>query len=125
MKTVRSEKRLVLLKMLRNFCLVSNLTSRCYSSFYPLSNEQTSTESRKIRNVGIIAHIDSGKTTTTERMLHYAGFMQNVGEVHHGNTVMDYMTQERDRGITITSASITFPWDKHQVIHQQYYFYQY
>ena len=69
----------------------------------------------KIRNVGVMAHIDAGKTTTTERMLFYSGFMQKLGEVHRGDTVMDYMEQERDRGITITSAAITFPWRKNQV----------
>ncbi len=68
-----------------------------------------------IRNVGIMAHIDAGKTTTTERMLYYSGYMRSVGEVHRGDTVMDYMSQERDRGITITSAAITFPWREHQI----------
>ena len=69
----------------------------------------------KIRNVGIMAHIDAGKTTTTERMLYYSGYMKTVGEVHTGDTVMDYLDQERDRGITITCAAITFPWRRHQV----------
>ncbi|CAB4069982.1 fusA [Lepeophtheirus salmonis] len=71
--------------------------------------------SSNIRNVGIFAHIDAGKTTTTERMLYYSGFTPSVGEVHTGDTVMDYMDQERERGITITSAAITFPWNKHQI----------
>ncbi|TRY62967.1 hypothetical protein TCAL_04925 [Tigriopus californicus] len=62
-----------------------------------------------------MAHIDAGKTTTTERMLYYAGYTSHLGEVHDGDTVMDYMEQERDRGITISSAAITFPWNDHQV----------
>jgi len=62
-----------------------------------------------------MAHIDAGKTTTSERMLYYAGYIKQVGEVHHGDTVMDYMDQERDRGITISSAAITYPWLRHRV----------
>ncbi|MBI2112966.1 MAG: elongation factor G [Candidatus Wildermuthbacteria bacterium] len=62
------------------------------------------------RNIGIIAHIDAGKTTTTERILFYTGVSHKVGEVHEGNTVMDWMVQERERGITITSAATTCFW---------------
>lgn len=64
----------------------------------------------KIRNIGIIAHIDAGKTTTTERVLFYTGMSHKIGEVHEGDTVMDWMEQERERGITITAAATTAYW---------------
>lgn len=69
----------------------------------------------KVRNIGIAAHIDAGKTTTTERILFYSGVVHKVGEVHDGNTVTDWMDQERERGITITAAAISTTWQDHQV----------
>src|SRR5688572_33509766 len=64
----------------------------------------------RYRNIGIMAHIDAGKTTTTERILFYTGVSHKMGEVHDGATVMDWMEQERERGITITSAATTCFW---------------
>ncbi|PIP28423.1 MAG: elongation factor G [Candidatus Moranbacteria bacterium CG23_combo_of_CG06-09_8_20_14_all_35_22] len=69
----------------------------------------------KYRNIGIIAHIDAGKTTTTERVLFYTGITHKIGEVHEGAAVMDWMEQEKERGITITSATTTCFWKDHQI----------
>ena len=69
----------------------------------------------KVRNIGIIAHIDAGKTTTTERFLYYTGRTYKVGEVHEGAAVMDWMVQERERGVTITAAATTTFWNDHRI----------
>src|SRR3569623_1472743 len=69
----------------------------------------------RTRNIGIIAHVDAGKTTTTERILFYSGATSRIGEVDDGSTVTDWMTQEQERGISITAAATTFGWKNHVV----------
>ena len=69
----------------------------------------------RLRNIGIISHIDAGKTTVTERILYYTGVSHKLGEVHDGEAVMDWMPQERERGITITAAATTCVWNNHHI----------
>ena len=73
------------------------------------------TDLSKVRNIGIMAHIDAGKTTTTERILYYTGINRKVGETHDGGSTTDWMDQEKERGITITSAAVTCFWEGHQI----------
>jgi elongation factor G len=73
------------------------------------------TDLTKVRNIGIMAHIDAGKTTTTERVLFYTGVNRKMGETHDGASTTDWMEQEKERGITITSAAVTSFWDNHQI----------
>ncbi|ANB14392.1 Mef2p [Sugiyamaella lignohabitans] len=82
--------------------------------FYSVSRPCFS-ESSAVRNIGIIAHIDAGKTTTTERMLYYSGLTSHIGDVDQGDTVTDYLQAERERGITITSAAVTLDWSGHKI----------
>ena len=76
---------------------------------------QTAVDLAKVRNIGIMAHIDAGKTTTTERILFYTGINYKIGEVHEGAATMDWMEQEQERGITITSAATTTSWRDHTI----------
>ena len=75
----------------------------------------TAVDLSKVRNIGIMAHIDAGKTTTTERILFYTGINYKIGEVHEGAATMDWMEQEQERGITITSAATTCQWKDHTI----------
>ena len=73
------------------------------------------TDLNKVRNIGIMAHIDAGKTTTTERILFYTGVNRKIGETHDGASTTDWMEQEKERGITITSAAVTCFWDDNHI----------
>lgn len=86
---------------------------RVFLSLHPPQHQHRllQTSIAKIRNVGIVAHIDAGKTTTTEQFLYWSGSTDVIGRVDNGNSVMDFLPQERERGITISSAAISFKWD--------------
>ena len=80
-----------------------------------MAQQEVLTDLKKVRNIGIMAHIDAGKTTTTERILFYTGINHKVGETHDGASTTDWMDQEKERGITITSAAVTSFWDNNQI----------
>src|SRR6266404_2679854 len=92
----------------KSFCRSSRFT--CHGSYMSRQAPLQQT-----RNIGIMAHIDAGKTTTTERVLYYTGVSYKIGEVHEGTAVMDWMEQEQERGITITSAATTCFWRDHRI----------
>lgn len=101
-------------KIVPGFSHVMRLALRCFLPAKQWRRWQTGGVER-IRNIGIIAHIDAGKTTTTEKMLYFAGHMHHAGSVDHGSTVMDFLPAERERGITIASAAITLPWNDYKI----------
>ncbi|KAI5951381.1 MEF2 [Candida jiufengensis] len=88
--------------------IISTLLRRCYSTVNDIILPKT-------RNIGIIAHIDAGKTTTTERMIFYSGKTKRIGNVDEGDTITDYLPSEKERGITIQSAAITIPWNENKI----------
>uniref|UniRef100_G3WZ89 Ribosome-releasing factor 2, mitochondrial n=1 Tax=Sarcophilus harrisii TaxID=9305 RepID=G3WZ89_SARHA len=95
----------------RNYSSLPGVTENDVKSLRSIINPSIS----KIRNIGIMAHIDAGKTTTTERILYYSGYIRSLGDVDDGDTVTDFMAQERERGITIQSAAVTFDWKGYRV----------
>uniref|UniRef100_A0A8C9L101 Ribosome-releasing factor 2, mitochondrial n=1 Tax=Panthera tigris altaica TaxID=74533 RepID=A0A8C9L101_PANTA len=95
----------------RNYSSLPGLIGNDIKSLHSVINPPIT----KIRNIGIMAHIDAGKTTTTERILYYSGYTRSLGDVDDGDTVTDFMAQERERGITIQSAAVTFDWKGYRV----------
>ncbi|XP_021107335.1 ribosome-releasing factor 2, mitochondrial isoform X2 [Heterocephalus glaber] len=95
----------------RNYSSLPGLTGNDIKSLHSIINPPIA----KTRNIGIMAHIDAGKTTTTERILYYSGYTRSLGDVDDGDTVTDFMAQERERGITIQSAAVTFDWKGYRV----------
>ncbi|KRL46699.1 elongation factor G [Levilactobacillus spicheri DSM 15429] len=101
-----------MLMMVVTFCSINDQIERSYTLIMANTREFPL---EKTRNIGIMAHIDAGKTTTTERILYYTGKIHKIGETHDGASQMDWMEQEQERGITITSAATTAEWKKHRI----------
>lgn len=100
-----------LVPLRRNYSSPPGIVGNDVKSLYSIISPPVA----KIRNIGIMAHIDAGKTTTTERILYYSGYTRSLGDVDDGDTVTDFMAQERERGITIQSAAVTFDWKGYRV----------
>jgi elongation factor G len=104
--------------MFKPLTIVSHTAWRCSSRRliqYFFSSKPPQRNFSSIRNVGIVAHVDAGKTTTSEQILFIAGETRSVGRVDDGDTVMDFLPMERERGITISAAAISFSWKKNNI----------
>lgn len=99
----------------RGFLRMSEVTSGQTVDEVAMIKDTRTVDLKDYRNVGICAHIDAGKTTTTERILFYTGKSYKIGEVHEGGATMDWMEQEQERGITITSAATTCSWKSQRI----------
>uniref|UniRef100_A0A8B9PD74 Ribosome-releasing factor 2, mitochondrial n=1 Tax=Apteryx owenii TaxID=8824 RepID=A0A8B9PD74_APTOW len=109
------KKMRVIRNLIQQSCSQRNYSSLPGTSFKFYHSKGNVFALCRIRNIGIMAHIDAGKTTTTERMLYYSGYIRTLGDVDDGDTVTDFMVQERERGITIQSAAVTFDWKDYRI----------
>ncbi|XP_052015891.1 ribosome-releasing factor 2, mitochondrial isoform X1 [Apodemus sylvaticus] len=110
-KIANSKRLKTQLPVTRNYSSLPGIVGSDVKSLHSIINPPVA----KIRNIGIMAHIDAGKTTTTERMLYYSGYTRSLGDVDDGDTVTDFMAQERERGITIQSAAVTLDWKGYRI----------
>src|SRR6202044_1044566 len=111
----RVQQGLLSLPLVKSSFLTNATTTHQRKRIHAVAVTQTGIDLARVRNIGIMAHIDAGKTTTTERILFYTGINYKIGEVHEGAATMDWMEQEQERGITITSAATTCIWRDHTI----------